>query len=81
MIVQRTGTTGVPAKPHPLVVLEPQGRSSFAVMVSAFGYKYGLPIDADLVFDVRFLPNPYFVATSFGAGTPGLDADVSKFAT
>ena len=29
--------------------------------VTAFGYKYGLPQDADLVFDVRFLPNPFYV--------------------
>ena len=49
---------------------------SFAVMVSAFGYKYGLPIDADLVFDVRFLPNPYYVAQL--RPHSGLDADVSK---
>jgi RNase adapter protein RapZ len=28
----------------------------------SFGYKHGLPLDADLVFDVRFLPNPHFVA-------------------
>jgi len=29
--------------------------------VSSFGYRYGLPVDADMVFDVRFLKNPYFV--------------------
>jgi len=29
--------------------------------ISSFGYRYGLPADADLVFDVRFLPNPHFV--------------------
>ncbi|HPD56975.1 MAG TPA: RNase adapter RapZ [Smithellaceae bacterium] len=29
--------------------------------ITSFGYRYGLPADADLVFDVRFLPNPYFV--------------------
>lgn len=29
--------------------------------VISFGYKYGLPLDSDLVFDVRFLPNPYYV--------------------
>jgi len=29
--------------------------------VISFGYKYGLPVDADLVFDVRFLPNPAYV--------------------
>jgi UPF0042 nucleotide-binding protein len=31
------------------------------ISISSFGYRYGLPADADLVFDVRFLPNPYFV--------------------
>lgn len=30
------------------------------VTVSSFGFKYGIPEDADLVFDVRFLPNPYY---------------------
>ena len=32
-----------------------------SVSVISFGFKYGIPIDADLVFDVRFLPNPYYV--------------------
>ena len=31
------------------------------VRVLSFGFKYGAPADADLVFDVRFLENPYFV--------------------
>jgi RNase adapter protein RapZ len=31
------------------------------INVISFGYKYGLPLDADLVFDVRFLPNPHYV--------------------
>jgi RNase adapter protein RapZ len=31
------------------------------VHITSFGYRYGLPADADMVFDVRFLPNPYFV--------------------
>jgi UPF0042 nucleotide-binding protein len=31
------------------------------VTIESFGYKYGVPVDADLVFDVRFLPNPHFV--------------------
>jgi UPF0042 nucleotide-binding protein len=33
------------------------------VSVVSFGYKYGIPLDSDLVFDVRFLPNPYYVET------------------
>ena len=35
---------------------------SITVSVTSFGFKYGIPIDADLVFDVRFLPNPYYIA-------------------
>src|SRR5699024_5313306 len=34
----------------------------FSVNMLSFGFKYGIPIDADLVFDVRFLPNPHYVA-------------------
>lgn len=33
---------------------------NITISVVSFGFKYGLPIDADLVFDVRFLPNPYY---------------------
>jgi len=33
----------------------------FRIQVQSFGFKYGIPRDADLVFDVRFLPNPYYV--------------------
>lgn len=33
----------------------------FKVQVQSFGFKYGIPMDADLVFDVRFLPNPYYI--------------------
>jgi RNase adapter protein RapZ len=37
------------------------GRRPLLVSVVSFGYRYGIPADADLVFDVRFLPNPHFV--------------------
>ena len=33
----------------------------FRVEVVSFGFKYGLPIDADIVMDVRFLPNPHYI--------------------
>ena len=36
-------------------------RSALSVSLVSFGYKHGIPYDADLVFDVRFLPNPHFV--------------------
>jgi RNase adapter protein RapZ len=37
------------------------GRRPLLVSVVSFGFRYGIPTDADLVFDVRFLPNPHFV--------------------
>jgi RNase adapter protein RapZ len=36
-------------------------QKKMVINLTSFGYRYGLPADADLVFDVRFLPNPYFV--------------------
>jgi UPF0042 nucleotide-binding protein len=36
-------------------------RQKLLVTLLSFGFKHGLPVDADLVFDVRFLPNPHFV--------------------
>lgn len=41
--------------------LPSSGHKKMVINVTSFGYRYGLPADADLVFDVRFLPNPYFV--------------------
>jgi len=36
-------------------------RHQMLISVVSFGYRYGVPVDADLIFDVRFLPNPHFV--------------------
>jgi len=36
------------------------GESDFHITVLSFGFKYGIPVDADMVADVRFLPNPYW---------------------
>jgi UPF0042 nucleotide-binding protein len=47
------------------------------VSVVSFGYRYGVPGDADLVFDVRFLPNPYFIAKL--RKFSGKDARVVRF--
>ncbi len=35
--------------------------NEMSVSVTSFGFKYGIPLEADLVFDVRFLPNPFYV--------------------
>ncbi|MDI6600530.1 MAG: RNase adapter RapZ [Thermoanaerobacteraceae bacterium] len=43
------------------IYVENRKFSGLIVNVVSFGYKYGLPLDADLVFDVRFLPNPFYI--------------------
>ncbi|MCL2702899.1 MAG: RNase adapter RapZ [Defluviitaleaceae bacterium] len=43
------------------IFLTGQGFSGIIVNIISFGFKYGLPRDADMVFDVRFLPNPFYV--------------------
>ncbi|RDW15704.1 RNase adapter RapZ [Oceanobacillus chungangensis] len=49
----------------------------FSVHMVSFGFKYGIPIDADLVFDVRFLPNPHYVAHL--QPLTGLNQDVASY--
>lgn len=43
------------------IVLGRKEFNNLMVTVLSFGFKYGIPSDADIVFDVRFLPNPYYV--------------------
>jgi UPF0042 nucleotide-binding protein len=57
---------------------EAQGqRHVLKVNVISFGYKYGVPKEADLVFDLRFLPNPYFVESL--RPLSGKDAPVREY--
>ncbi|MGT2929512.1 RNase adapter RapZ [Streptococcus dentasini] len=49
----------------------------FRIEVMSFGFKYGLPLDADLVFDVRFLPNPYYIPEL--RNHTGLDQEVVSY--
>lgn len=42
------------------IFVKDQGYNNFIINITSFGFKYGIPLDADLVFDVRFLPNPYY---------------------
>lgn len=52
-------------------------RQGLSVVVYSFGFKHGAPADADLVMDVRFLPNPYYDPEL--RGLTGLDAPVRDF--
>lgn len=51
--------------------------SNLYITVLSFGFKYGIPADADLVFDVRFLPNPYYVEEL--RSHTGNDRDVQEY--
>lgn len=50
---------------------------SMSVLIESFGFKHGIPADADFVFDLRCLPNPYWTIEL--RGLTGLDTEVSNF--
>jgi UPF0042 nucleotide-binding protein len=56
---------------------EERGAEQMQTSVVSFGYKYGIPLDVDLVFDCRFLPNPYWVEEL--RPMSGLDEPVRQF--
>ncbi|MCC2257356.1 RNase adapter RapZ [Intestinimonas aquisgranensis] len=56
---------------------EGDGKPAMSVSVISFGFKNGIPLEADLVFDVRCLPNPYYIAEL--RHQTGLDAGVRDF--
>lgn len=51
--------------------------SVFTLNFISFGFKHGMPIDADVVFDVRFLPNPFYIKEL--KPKTGLDSEVSEY--
>lgn len=59
------------------IVTHADDKSPLRVEILSFGFKRGIPREGDLVFDVRFLPNPFYIA-EMGSHT-GLDADVQEF--
>lgn len=52
-------------------------KNQLTVNTMSFGFKYGIPLDADLVFDVRFLPNPHYIDEM--RPKTGLDEEVSTY--
>ena len=58
-------------------VLRGDADKELKIIVESFGFKYGIPLDADYVFDVRFLPNPHWNAEL--RPMTGLDEPVAKF--
>jgi UPF0042 nucleotide-binding protein len=54
-----------------------EGREVLQLSVMSFGYKHGIPLDVDFVFDVRFLPNPHWIDEL--RNKTGLDDDVRSY--
>ncbi len=54
-----------------------RGPEALSILVQSFGFKHGIPADADFVFDLRSLPNPYWTLKL--RGLTGLDKEVSEF--
>lgn len=52
-------------------------KGGLAVSITSFGFKYGLPMEADLVLDVRFMPNPFYIEKL--RNLTGLDRPVSDY--
>ncbi|MGI6734528.1 MAG: RNase adapter RapZ [Anaerovoracaceae bacterium] len=42
-------------------LLSSEEATGFTITIQSFGYKHGIPLDADMVFDLRFIPNPYYL--------------------
>lgn len=59
------------------IYVDDKSFNNFMIMFLSFGFKYGIPADSDLVFDVRFLRNPYYI-TELKAKT-GMNKEVREF--
>jgi len=54
-------------------------RQEIQITLISFGYKYGIPIDVDIAFDVRFLPNPFYIDKL--KALPGTNKEIEKYVT
>ncbi len=76
-VIDTSGLTPQQLRNEILQRLQLGDGTTMQVKVVSFGFKYGLPVDADLVFDVRFLPNPNYDANL--RPLTGLDEAVKRF--
>jgi len=58
-------------------LLQAEGMNKFLINIMSFGFKYGIPAEADLVLDVRFIPNPFYIDRL--KTHTGKDKDVREF--
>ncbi len=82
VVIDTSGLTSLQLRQRISTIFRLEGGIlAFQVRLVSFGFKYGLPKDADLVFDVRFLPNPYYVddLRKLTGNDPAVDAYVMRF--
>ena len=60
-VVDTTGLSAAGLRERLLALFSTETGAAFEVIVQSFGFKYGLPMEADLVFDVRCMPNPFYI--------------------
>ncbi len=76
-IINTTNLTQKQSRAELAAIFEGDECVPITINVLSFGFKYGIPLDADMVFDVRFLPNPYYIDEL--KGHTGLESCVSDY--
>lgn len=77
-IIDTTGLSTAKLRQELLRIFNGEGeQAGMTVSVTSFGFKYGLPLEADLVLDVRFMPNPFYIEEL--RHRTGLDKPVSDY--
>lgn len=77
VIIDTTNLSVSELKNKLIDILKEDKEKVLSITIITFGYKYGIPIDSDLIFDVRFLPNPFYLDKL--KNTTGLDDEVKNF--
>ncbi len=76
-IINTSGLSQRQCRTELAAIFESEKQIPLSINVLSFGFKYGIPLDADMVFDVRFLPNPYYIDEL--KGHTGLESCVSDY--
>lgn len=77
-VIDTTGLSTARLRSELLRIFNGEGeQAGMTVSVTSFGFKYGLPLEADLVLDVRFMPNPFYIQEL--RNLTGLDKPVSDY--
>ena len=77
LLIDTSGLSVQDFKQKATALLDSAEPDKMLLSITSFGYKYGLPIDVDLVMDVRFLPNPFYVAEL--KELSGLDKPIKEY--